>query len=274
MKTCYQTGSSIIEKKNSISNQSLRWSLGLLLVSFIFLNFSLSCHASSAGGKAPLLSDDVRPPVAQSSSNASTDDISDKLIYSFFFVEKDEWSYNEGMQKNFKRLGITGPLPYSIFSDELSNLNTRAQKAYREWQQRNPDEQDYVDLDFPDIKSNALKSIFDNQDGGTPFNITIMEIKRISDTKAEVILSCDSSETMIRLGDEGFEKLVDSDYGSADQETRILYLVKEDGKWKVDNLITEFKYDGEIEKFDWKNDLKSFITDPVKFMPYYEDYED
>lgn len=220
----------------------------------------------------PVLSSDARrfimPSILEGAQHSSKKDISDKLIYSLFFVEKGEWQYNEGLQKKFKQYGITGPLSYSIFSEDLRDLGNMAQKTYKEWQMRNPDEQDYVDLDFPDTESNVLKSYFNDTDGGSPFDITIMEIKMMSNSRAEVILLCDDSELMWGDKEEGFKSAwVDGD--DSTQETVKIYLVKENEQWKVDNVIREYSYDGDIQTIDWKKDLKSFISDPTEFMPYY-----
>ena len=218
----------------------------------------------------PILSSEGRrfimPSILESVESTSINNLSDKLIYSLFFVEKEEWRYNEGLQKKFKQNGITGPVSYSIFSEDLTALNNEAHKAYKEWQLRNPNEQDYVDLDFPDTESNVLKSSFDNQDGGSPFDITIKEIKRLTDTKAEVILLCDDSEFMWRDENDRFTRFWKVGYGT--QETKRICLVKENGRWKVDNVITKFYYDGKLYEIDWKEKLKSFISDPTEFMPY------
>lgn len=210
----------------------------------------------------------ILPTTAMEEENSSTNDLSDKLIYSLFFVEKGERGYNEGLQKKFKQYGITGPLYYLIFSKDLTTLNNKAHKAYKEWQMRNPDENDYVYLDFPNTELNALRSDFDNQDGGSPFDITIMEIRKLSDTKAEVTLLCDDSEFVIADGEGGYTNALEAGYGCIQQATKRICLVKDNGQWKVDNVIREFNYDGELHKIDWKKELKSFILNPTEFMPY------
>lgn len=222
----------------------------------------------------PVLSPDAKrfimPSILEGVQSSSTNDLSDKLIYSLFFVEKGEWQYNEGLQKKFKQYGITGPLSYSIFSQDLTSLSNKAQKAYKEWQLRNPNEQDYVDLDFPDTESNVLKSYFDNQDGGSPFDISIVEIKKLSDAKAEVTILCDDSEFMMGDGEGGYKKALEEGYIiSPQQETQSICLVKENGQWKVDNVINKLNNDGEHQEISWKDLLKSFISDPTDFMPYF-----
>lgn len=218
------------------------------------------CLSSGIKGQINTIRDSHQPVIHNETNEGN--EITEKLIYQIFFQEKDPHFYNEGMRQNFKRLDITGPCTYSIFSNDLLELGKKCEERYTQWKQKNGEE--YVVLDFVNTSDNVLKSYFDTQDGEYQFNITNFSINYKNENEAYVEISYDDSELTSYYGEK--PERIHENKLNAQKGNETIILIKEGGKWKVDNILSESPWGN----YNWKKELTNFLKNPTEYMPYYD----